>query len=179
MLIQTYQKSWVADFNKIKAVLASNLQDVKVEIEHIGSTSIENLAAKAIIDIDIVYDDPKSFVRIKEGLEKLGYYHNGDQGIAGRAVFKRGTLEESHPVLDTIKHHLYVCHADNEELRRHLLFRDYLRKNEPARKAYEDLKYQIAALTNQDKKAYATLKETMARAFIESIIDKARHNATP
>jgi GrpB-like predicted nucleotidyltransferase (UPF0157 family) len=170
MLIQKYQESWATDFNKIKEVIEEKLPNNDIKIEHIGSTSIKNLAAKPIIDIDIVYCKSDSFREIKLGLEKLGYFHNGNQGIIGREVFKREKLKGSHWILDSIKHHLYVCQVNSEELQRHLFFRDYLRENERERKEYEDLKYRIAEKTSQDKKEYANLKEVMAREFVESII---------
>ncbi len=173
MLIQEYQEIWVNDFNRIKAVFEKNLPGI--DIEHIGSTSIKYLAAKAIIDIDIVYNRPISFEDVKEGLEKLGYYHNGNQGIEGREVFKRDKQKKRHLILDSIKHHLYVCEANNEELQRHLIFRDYLRENEEERKEYENLKWEIAEKTNQDRKEYAKLKETMAQEFVDSIIEKAKN----
>lgn len=174
MLIQAYQEDWEKNFKQIKAILETQLPLDKIEIEHIGSTSIKGLAAKAIIDIDIVYHQPQTFQEIKTGLERLDYTHHGDQGISGREVFKRNKQKKHHPILDSIRHHLYVCPVDSPELQRHLAFRDYLRKDEKARKAYEKLKFQIAALTDQDKKAYAKLKETMARDFIKSIIEKSK-----
>jgi GrpB-like predicted nucleotidyltransferase (UPF0157 family) len=58
-------------------------------------------------------------------------------------------------------------------LRRHLIFRDYLNNHETARVQYEELKRNIAERANQDIKVYAHLKETMAKAFVESILKKA------
>ena len=174
MLIQKYQESWAMDFVKIKEVLVDNLPGNAIKIEHIGSTSIKNLAAKPIIDIDIAYNKSQSFREIKMGLEKIGYFHNGNQGIKGREVFKRGKQKEHHLILDSIKHHLYVCPIDSEEFQRHLIFRDYLRGNEKDRQEYENLKYQIAKKTDHDRKEYARLKEVMARDFVESILKKAK-----
>ena len=173
MLLQKHQEHWAKDFNELKKILENNITSNDIKIEHIGSTSIKGLAAKPIIDIDIVYKNETSFEIIKTDLEQLGYHHNGDQGIAEREVFKRITNEEEHHALDTIKHHLYVCHINSKELQRHLAFRDYLRQYEHARIAYEKLKYEIAEKTNQDKKAYAELKEVMAKEFIESVIKKS------
>ena len=174
MLLQTYNTNWEKEFNQIAAVIKTALPGMNIQIEHIGSTSIQGLAAKPIIDMDIVYEDPKLFTPIKKGLEQIGYYHNGDQGIEGREVFKRKGMEPKHGVLDRIRHHLYVCHADSEELNRHLAFRDFLRNNEKLKRAYEQLKYQIALKANQDRKEYARLKEEMARGFIESILKRAK-----
>ena len=174
MLIQKYNAKWIEDFNQIKNILLQTLPNIGINIEHIGSTSIPNLAAKPIIDIDIVFDTSIDFETIKTGLNKIGYYHNGNQGIPNREAFKRNLTIQKHKVLDLITHHLYVCPIDSEELARHLLFRDYLSNNEPARMQYQKLKYEIAKKANQDKKEYAQLKEVLAKEFIESIIEKAK-----
>lgn len=173
MLIQEYQESWVNDFNSLKRILEEGISTDDINIEHVGSTSIKGLAAKAIIDIDIVYEKTASFNQIKQGLEKLGYYHNGDQGIVGREVFKRIQKEEKHVILDAIQHHLYVCQTNSDELQRHLLFRDYLRENQKEREEYEKLKYKIAEIADQNRKEYAKLKEVMAKEFIGSILKKS------
>jgi len=174
MLIQNYQEHWVNDFDKVKKTLEGYIQTDDIQIEHVGSTSVKKLAAKPIIDIDLIYEKPASFIQIKKDLEDIGYFHNGNQGIAGREVFKREKKKEEHAILDSIRHHLYVCFIDNEELKRHLAFRDYLRENEKARVAYELLKYDIAQKAAQDRKEYARLKEFMARDFIESIIRESK-----
>ncbi len=172
MLIQKYKESWVNDFNEIENVINEALINLQVSIEHIGSTSIPGLAAKPIIDVDIVFDKSVEFVEIKSRLEKLGYYHNGNQGIPNREVFKRVKLF-NHNVLDSISHHLYACPIDSAELRKHILFRNYLIANEDARIEYQNMKYEIAAEANQDKKRYAELKEVKATKFVNSIVEKA------
>lgn len=90
--------------------------------------------------MDIVQDKEVPFDDIKKGLEKLGYHHNGDQGINGREVFKRNNLEKKHVVLDFVEHHLYVCHIESEEFQRYLIFRNYLMENEKERNEYENMK---------------------------------------
>jgi GrpB-like predicted nucleotidyltransferase (UPF0157 family) len=174
MLIQKYKESWVDDFNEIKNILSEALINIKISIEHVGSTSIPNLAAKPIIDIDIVYDAPVVFEDIKNRLEKIGYFHNGNQGIPHREVFKRVKTEVLKGVLDEIVHHLYVCTTDSEAFQRHILFRNYLRAHDTARVQYQNLKYVVAEEVNQDKKKYAELKEVMARDFINRIIECAK-----
>lgn len=174
MLIQEYHEGWENDFKKLKRVFEENILIKDIKIEHIGSTSVKGLPAKPIIDIDIVHEKSESFQEIKMGLEKLGYYHNGNQGIPGREVFKRERKKGDHIILDSISHHLYVCHINSDELHRHLIFRDYLRENEEVRVEYENLKHKIAEIANQNRKEYARLKEVMAKEFIESIIKKSK-----
>lgn len=172
MLIQEYQSSWADDFQKIKNEIQKALTHLHITIEHVGSTAVPHLAAKSIIDIDIVFDKNVLFDDIKEGLENIGYYHNGNQGIVDREVFKRNHIV-SNSILDSVTHHLYVCPTHSQELKRHLLFRDYLIANEKERIEYQNLKYQIAQEANQDKKLYAQLKEVKAKDFIADILKKA------
>lgn len=174
MLIQKYDSLWVQNFESLKNEIQKALFDIEIEIEHIGSTSVVGLAAKPIIDIDIIYFNHFDFEKIKTGLSNIGYFHNGDQGIPQREAFKRKELLEKHPVFDQLKHHLYVCPIDSEELQRHILFRDFLRKNEWARTEYENLKLELAKEVNHDRKKYAALKEIRAKKWIQSIIDLAK-----
>ena len=90
-----------------------------------------------------------------------------------REAFKRVKPSVMHQVLDAIPHHLYVCPAHSPELKRHLLFRDYLRENAEARAEYMAIKHAIAQEANQDKSVYAEIKEVKAKEFIEEIIAKA------
>jgi len=176
MIIQEYKKNWIDDFKKIKKEVEKSLSGVDVEIEHVGSTSIPDLAAKPIIDIDIVYGANVNFEDIKCRLEKLGYCHLGNQGIKEREVFKRWKSTQKHKVLDFINHHLYVCPVHSEELQRHIMFRDFLVKHKIERQQYEEIKHDIANESNQDQKIYARLKEVKAREFVDSIIKRARED---
>jgi GrpB-like predicted nucleotidyltransferase (UPF0157 family) len=176
MLIEKYTPDWVTQFNDIKSQLEPILSGLECSIEHVGSTSVPNLDSKPIIDIDIVYQTKADFEKIKQGLEKIGYYHNGNQGLEGRDVFKRsGQL--GNEVLDRIKHHLYVCPTDSEALERHLLSRNHLRKNEEARIKYQQMKYELAEQANQDRKKYQELKELLVNDFIDSMIEKEKTQA--
>lgn len=169
MLIKPYNPAWADQFQRIKEVLESTLCGIPLVIEHIGSTSVKDLKAKSIIDINIAFENPDDFEKIKNQLAKIGYSHQGDLGITGREAFKRdgGIILK---VLDDIEHHLYVSHQDAVEFKRHILFRDFLRKNKWARVEYENLKLQIAQENGQDRKRYAALKETRARDFVEKIL---------
>lgn len=173
-LIQPYKHNWKIQFTTIQKILANTLGGLMLRIEHVGSTSVPNLAAKAIIDIDIVYEKETVFPQICERLASLGYYHNGDQGVPKREAFKRKKNQPKHPILDAITHHLYACPKDSPELRRHLLFRDFLKKHAWARLEYAALKRQIANQTNQNKAAYSLLKESAGTPFIEKILALAK-----
>ena len=132
-----------------------------------------DLDSKPIIDIDIIYYHQGDFEKIKAVLLTMGYYHNGNQGIENRDVFKRN-IGWTNQILDKIKHHLYVCPVDSKALERHILSRNFLRNNDWARLKYQQMKYELAEKANQDKKIYAELKELNVNDFIDSMIAKMR-----
>ena len=177
MLIKKYTSDWIKNFADLKREIENSLNGIEYRIEHIGSTSVPKLDAKDIIDIDIIYKNESAFQIIKARLIKIGYYHNGNQGIEQREVFKR-TGKLTNTTLDTITHHLYVCSSKSKALERHLLSRDFLQKNDWARLKYQEMKYHLAEKANQDKKRYAKLKELHINEFIDTIIEKEKrtHN---
>ena len=177
MLIHPYSPDWNTHFDLIKAVLHQALFSLDITIEHVGGTAVPGLSAKPIIDIDIVYKDESIFTQIKTALESIGYFHNGNQGIEDREVFKR-TGSTEHDVLDTIQHHLYVCSAESPALKRHLVTRDYLRNNEWARAEYQQMKYDLAEKAGQDKKKYAELKEEFVNPLIDQFYQNTENEST-
>ena len=173
MLIEAYTSNWIKNFTDIKREIESTLTGLTYTIEHVGSTSVPNLDSKPIIDIDIIYSKQLYFEKIKSRLERIGYFHNGNQGIEDRDVFKRsGRL--TNEILDTVKHHLYVCSIESKALERHILSRNFLRKNDWARIKYQQMKYELSEKAGQDIKVYAALKELSANDFIDSIIEEEK-----
>jgi len=76
--------------------------------------------------------------------------------------------------LDNISHHLYVCTIDNEEYKRHTLFRNYLNKHENARNEYNNIKKEIIhKIGNEDRKEYVSIKATQYNWFFEKVLKKA------
>ena len=169
MLIEKYSALWVKSFETLKLEIESELIGIDHAIEHVGSTAVLNLDSKPIIDIDIIYQNQTDFELIKSKLIKIDYYHNGNQGIEEREVFKRDGKYEN-KILDQITHHLYVCSINSKALERHLLTRDFLRKNNWARLEYQSIKYKLAIKANQNKSMYTELKEKYANDFIDSIV---------
>lgn len=123
IVVEEYDPKWPQDFQAIKAELTPVLSGLSYSIEHVGSTSVPGLAAKPIIDIDIVIPTEKDLPETLKRLSTIGYYGDGDHGIKGREVINYEGKEHLKP------HNLYVCAKDSGELRRHTTFRDYLRKH--------------------------------------------------
>ena len=147
-----YDPQWKTDFENIKHELVSVIGDLAICVEHVGSTSVEGLSAKPIIDIDIVIRDYSVFNCVVSRLKTIGYFHNGNQGIKDREAFKYSDK----PHLRT--HHLYVCPQESKELLRHITFRDFLRNNPEAVKKYSEVKEKAAKLFPNDIEKYMEYK---------------------
>ena len=162
VVVLPYDEAWKKDFEEIKAELMAVLDGLVLSVEHVGSTSVPGLAAKPIIDIDVIIEDTDCFEKVKTALETIGYQHEGDLGIPGREAFKYHGKEHLR------KHHLYVCAKDSDELKRHLSFRDYLRTHPEAVKEYGRIKEEGARLYPNDIDSYIEYKAP----FIENIYEK-------
>ena len=172
MVITEYNNEWPAWFISIKKELCKYIKTY-TSIEHVGSTAIQGMCAKPVIDIDIVIDTVHDFQKIKEELESAGYFHNGDQGIAGREAFNKNNRDDK--ILDAIRHNLYVCAKDSEELKRHILFRDYLNRHRDAMIEYYNIKQEIIGkYGNEDRKKYVSVKEEEYTWYFKKIISLAK-----
>lgn len=156
--VSDYDSRWPSFFEQIRSTLWPAVQDLAIKIEHVGSTSVPGLAAKPIIDIDIIIPPYQDIELIAARLHPLGYLHVGNLGIAGREAFR---YENTLP-----PHNLYVCPADSIGLRNHLAVRDYLRAHPDAARAYSELKHNLAAAFTHDITRYVDGKTD----FILSIL---------
>jgi GrpB-like predicted nucleotidyltransferase (UPF0157 family) len=153
-------------FANLRSPLATALSGLAIAIEHVGSTAVPGLAAKPIIDIDVVVPSPADVPEAITRLAALGYTHRGNLGIPGRQAFAAPQ--------GTPPHHLYVCSADSEELSRHRLFRDYLRTYAEVARAYGTLKKALANIHRGDRAAYTDGKSE----FIVSVLRQAQLHAS-
>ena len=148
IIVLPYDERWKTAFIEIKNELEKALGGLALAIEHVGSTSVEGLSAKPIIDIDVVIEDYSVFDAVVENLAAVGYEHEGDLGIKDREAFRYDDKPHLH------RHHLYVCPKDSAELHRHITFRDFLRKHPEAVEEYGAVKQNGAELYPTDIDKY-------------------------
>lgn len=130
-----------------------------VEIHHIGSTSVEGLAAKLIIDIMPVVREIALIDDFDISMKSLGYEVRGENGIPRRRYFHKGG--------ETRTVHVHVFEDGDENITRHLAFRDYLRTFAKVRDDYSALKIDLATSYPVDIKQYINGKH-------EFVIDTER-----
>lgn len=162
IIVLPYDEKWRQSFLDIKSELAAALGPLALSIEHVGSTSVPGLAAKPIIDIDVVVRKTNLEPAIK-ALATIGYEHEGNGGIEGREMFKYSGKEH------LMDHHLYVCPEDSSELKRHVLFRDYLLSHPDAVQAYSQIKKEAAELYPHDIDSYINHKGTVIEKIYKEL----------
>ncbi len=151
VVVEKWNPKWKDEFERIADSLGEDVIYNSIKIEHVGSTSVEGLSAKPIIDLDIVIENDK-FEIIKRFLKDKGYEHEGDLGIEGREAFTYSGKEE------LMTHHLYVCPKDSKELFKHITFRDFLKNNPALASEYSKVKEQAAVLYPDDIDKYMEFK---------------------
>ena len=161
VVVEKWNPQWKYEYEKIVASLGKDIIYNSIKIEHVGSTSVEGLSAKPIIDLDIVIEND-NFEIIKRLLNDKGYKHEGDLGIEGREAFSYSGKEE------LMTHHLYVCPKDSKELFKHITFRDFLKNNPALASEYSKVKEQAAVLYPDDIDKYMEFKSEI----IEKIYKK-------
>jgi GrpB-like predicted nucleotidyltransferase (UPF0157 family) len=154
--VVAYDTHWPHSFQELRIALADALGRSIISIHHVGSTAVPGLAAKPIIDLDIVVATAERVSRAIAILATLGYIHQGNLGIPEREAFKRSGEDVPRDGSGRIwpSHHLYLCPQESAELARHLALRDYLRQSPEAAAAYGRLKRELATRHPDDRDAY-------------------------
>jgi GrpB-like predicted nucleotidyltransferase (UPF0157 family) len=158
VLICPYDRTWPTQFAKLSARITTSLGKIVRRIEHVGSTAVPKLAAKPIIDLDVVLASKEDLPEAIRLLAGLGYVYEGDLGIEGREAFRWPDGEA--------RHHLYVLIEGAAELRRHIAFRDALRADGDLRDRYAQIKLVVADQFQGDRKCYTDAKSDFIKATI-------------
>ena len=158
IIIEDYDPRWPEQFAALHSKLDKILGPLAARIEHVGSTAVPGLAAKPIIDLDVLLHKAADLPQVIRALATIGYEHRGDLGVPGREAFYAPQGE--------MAHHLYICAPDSPEFSRHIAFRDYLCAHSPDAAAYSRLKRTLAVQFADDREGYNRAKAE----FIQEIV---------
>jgi GrpB-like predicted nucleotidyltransferase (UPF0157 family) len=157
-VVSEYDPRWPEAFERLRDRLDAALAGVAHATEHVGSTAVRGLAAKPIIDVDVVVGDETAVGMAVKALAAAGWQHEGNLGIKGREAFL--------PPADAAYHHLYLVVAGSRPHRDHIDLRDFLRSHPGHAARYAALKRKLAVLLETDRAAYARGKEDMITEFL-------------
>ena len=157
---------WPQQFQEIAAYLRPFVADSASRIEHVGSTSVPGLAAKPIIDIDVVVASDSKALEALRHIASAGYLWVGDLGVEGREAFE---VDTAPPLPD---HHLYLVVENNRAHNDHWLLREALLDDPALRNRYAALKRENAVIAGGDRDRYTALKAS----FVADVLTQARRD---
>lgn len=153
--VVAHDPAWPRLFARERERLIAALGPLARRVDHVGSTAVPGLVAKPIIDIDVSVpdvDDESTYLGV---LIAAGYH------LRVRQPGHRMVRTEDRAV------QVHICDVDSDWERRHLLFRDWLRRNKDDREAYGQLKLQLAQQDWPDMNAYAEAKGPLITEITE------------
>jgi GrpB-like predicted nucleotidyltransferase (UPF0157 family) len=165
IVIVDYDSRWPSLYDAERQKLNNFLGDYIVDIEHIGSTAVPELAAKPVIDIAIGLahiDNASDCIAI---LEQNGYSYEPalEAALPDRRFLWRISAEGQ-------RYHLSLAWIMSLLWINPILFRDYLRSQPEAAREYGRLKEELANKCGTEIGAYIAGKTS----FIEKVLTLAR-----
>ena len=130
--IQDYNPLWKFYYEKEKILIENNLKNIS--IEHIGSTSIEGMKAKPIIDILIGVNNFPPDQDVIAILQKIGYTYMKGASVVDRLYFVKR---------DAISFNVHIVEKESNIWKTDLAFRDYMCGDADEKARYAALKTKI------------------------------------
>ena len=160
IIVVDYDPKWPQWFEEAAERIRNALGDKVLGIHHVGSTSVPGLAAKPLIDIDLVVADTTDEEAYVPKLEAAGYILR----VREPDWFEHRMLRGFEPPVN-----LHVFPPDCPEVERMLLFSDWLRTNDADRELYARTKRELGSQEWKYVQNYADAKT----AVVEEILKRA------
>jgi GrpB-like predicted nucleotidyltransferase (UPF0157 family) len=160
VVIFPYDPQWQEEFSRLGAAFRVALGSTAIRIDHIGSTSVPDLDAKPIVDVQISVKSftPENAYRIP--LDTLGYFLREDNTDRTERYFREKPGGK--------RTHIHITKVGSWSEQTILLFRDYLRTHPTDAKRYAKLKYKLAEKYRDDRLGYTNAKTS----FVWNILKK-------
>lgn len=158
--LEKWTPRWRCDFEMEKQNLLDIFGSLALDIQHIGSTSVEHLDAKPIIDIAVGLENLADFEKVRETFARLSQYSVKVDNEPGEILIRKG------PECNRT-HFIHVMQNDSQRMKESLKFRDILRNNHNILQEYVTLKHELARKFLHDRKAYTANKA----AFIKKVLN--------
>ena len=157
-VVVEYDPRWPTLFEALCGRVRPAVADIGAYIEHVGSTAVPGLAAKPVIDMDVVVSAVGDVTPAIQRLVAIGYTRQGDLGVLGREALDAPR--------DGPYHHLYVVVEGNQAHCDHVDLRDYLRRHPDEARRYAVRKHEIAPLLETDRTAYVLAKSDLVEELL-------------
>ena len=159
--LEPHDNNWDKIAHQTINTLYSILGCDVVDIQHIGSTSIQMIKAKPIIDIVVGVIDFNKVLSHNEQLQQEGIFYRGID-LNQQMLYVMGNIDE-----DIRTHHIHIVKWNENEWKDYVYFRDYLNKNNDIALQYQKLKEELESKYANDRCAYTSGKKD----FIDMILN--------
>lgn len=162
--LEVHNPKWTKMFEIEAGELRRIFGSLAIDINHVGSTSIPDICAKPIIDIQVSLRSLADFEQVRHQFEQAPYSVKPDP-VPDEQLVRKG--EETNRLFL-----IHVVEKGSERYTNTLLFRDYLLSHPETAKAYEALKIELATKYANDRPSYTAAKSD----FIQGVIKQAKAN---
>jgi len=161
-----WNDEWLEEFDKERKLIIEALNEDGIAVHHIGSTSIQGISAKPILDIAIEIEHFDDGLKYAGDLENMDYVYHGVNVLPDRHYLNKG---------EPRTHQIHMFQKDSSYLKEQLTFRDFLNDDERSKQEYQILKEQLSQTFTTNKHLYSEAKTE----FVKRIIKKAnQRNST-
>ncbi|WP_062104394.1 GrpB family protein [Bacillus niameyensis] len=160
--LTNFSEDWFKMFQIEAQFLETIFGDEIIRFEHFGSTSVQGMKAKPVIDMMCIVKDIEKVDMFNDKMNSLGYVVAGEWGIQGRRLFRKGGENRTH--------HIHFYQIDHPQIERHLVFRDYLQSHPKEAERYSRYKEKLAQQFDQTRE-YSLAK----KSFVKELEQKALH----
>jgi len=160
IFLREHQDEWKEWYEEERLRLLSFLPEHQiVRLSHIGSTSIETIWAKPIVDILLEIPKEADMVVMRDLLLQNGYLLMSES--QGRMSFNKGYTPSG--FAERVFHLHLRYEGDHDEL----YFRDYLQEHPAVAKDYEKLKLALWKQYEHNRDAYTEAKTDFIKNYTE------------
>ena len=153
-----HDEQWNECFKEIESTIKDLLSGYPVKrISHIGSTAIQGIWAKNIVDVLVEISKEADMEGAARILEQNGFIRMSDE--KRRITLNKGYTKEG--FADKVYHIHLRYTGDNDEL----YFRDYLNEHPQIAKEYEELKLELWKKYEHNRDAYTEAKTGFIRKW--------------
>jgi GrpB-like predicted nucleotidyltransferase (UPF0157 family) len=160
VVLEEYNVIWPHWYESAAWRVRRALGDTALEVHHVGSTAVRGLAAKPLIDINLVVPDTTDEAAYVPPLEAIGY----ELRVREPDWYEHRLLRGFDPPVN-----LHVFPPDCEEVARMVRFRDHLRTHDADRELYEQTKRELAAKDWKYVQNYADAKGAVVQEILSRV----------
>ena len=171
VVLVEHDPRWELAYAREESRIREAVREARVELHHVGSTSVAGLVAKPILDILLLVRDSTDEASYAPALQEAGYdFHLREPHWHQHRLFKQGTSHSDAaggPAGDGMKVNLHVFTVGSSEAGRMLVFRDWLRTHPADRDLYQRTKRDLAGRRWQFVQEYADAKTAVVTEILQ------------